>query len=217
MGKSSKDKAAMKEEAERLGISYDELKKKEKKRKKREAESLESEEHLTEIKRMRTWSKDYDGGDKNKSATTTATTSQSSNSTATAGDDDGQATKRRRTRSMDVAEEQNAKIEEEKKLSPAEWRKLHSLNLQGHGAYRSTQDFVAPFIEFSDAPFAKRIQDTLTGAGFAQPTAIQAQAWPLAIEGKDLISIAKTGSGYVVCYVIACVCIDPCRRRSYLY
>ena len=196
-------KAAMKEEAARLGISYDELKKKEKKRKKREAETLESEEHLAEIKRMRTWSKDYDGDGAKKAnqGGTTAVVAAATGTSDQTGDDG--SNKRRRTRSMDVAEEQDAKIMEEKKLSPMEWRAQHNLNLRGHGAYSQEREFAAPYIQFSDAPFSARIQETLKRAGFALPTAIQAQAWPLAIEGKDLISIAKTGSGYVVvasCY-----------------
>ena len=32
-------------------------------------------------------------------------------------------------------------------------------------------------------------------AGFANPTPIQAQAWPVAMAGRDLVAIAKTGSG----------------------
>ncbi len=32
-------------------------------------------------------------------------------------------------------------------------------------------------------------------AGFTAPTPIQAQAWPVAMTGRDLVAIAKTGSG----------------------
>lgn len=31
--------------------------------------------------------------------------------------------------------------------------------------------------------------------GFKEPTAIQAQGWPIALSGKDLVGIASTGSG----------------------
>ena len=64
--KSASDKAAkkarkiaLKAEASSMGITYDELKER-KKRKKREAEQLETVEHQTDMKRMRTWSKDFD-------------------------------------------------------------------------------------------------------------------------------------------------------------
>lgn len=32
-------------------------------------------------------------------------------------------------------------------------------------------------------------------AGFKSPTPIQAQAWPIALSGRDIVAIAKTGSG----------------------
>ncbi|VEU38933.1 unnamed protein product [Pseudo-nitzschia multistriata] len=173
-------KAALKKEAEKRGISYDEMKKQYKnstpsggKRKKNEADKLESDEHKKDIKRMRSYSKDLTDEKK----------------------DDGPDSKRRRTRSMDEAEEKKAKAAAEKNLTPEEWRKEQTITLKGHGKYASESKFANPFIEFSDAPFSDRIQRTLSAAGFTRPSAIQAQAWPLAIEGKDLISIAKTGSG----------------------
>ena len=172
-------KAALKKEAERQGISYDEMKKKykessgSKRKKSSEVESLQSDDHKKDIKRMRSYSKDLDAEKK--------------------GDD--RDSKRRRTRSMDEAEENKTKAQEQKSLTTEEWRKEQTITLKGHGQNAGTTDFAKPYIEFSDAPFSSRIQKTLTGAGFARPTSIQAQAWPLAVEGKDLISIAKTGSG----------------------
>jgi ATP-dependent RNA helicase DDX5/DBP2 len=170
-------KAVLKKMAEKQGISYDEMKKKYKessgKRKKTtEAEKLESDEHKKDVKRMRSYSKDFD---------------EKKN--------DEPDSKRRRTRSMDEAEEKKVKTEAEKSLTPEEWRKEQTITLRGHGQSSSIESFAAPYIEFSDAPFSPRIQRILTGAGFDRPTSIQAQAWPLAVQGKDLISIAKTGSG----------------------
>lgn len=158
-------KAAMKKEAEALGITYEELKKRHK-RKRREAETLDSEEHKGEMKRLRSYSKDFDEND----------------------------AKKRRTRSMDAAEEKEATTKAEKKLTPEEWRKEHTLTILGHGANRGIK-VPNPYIEFKDAPFSNSIQTSLTRAGFARPSNIQAQAWPLAVQGNDLISIAKTGSG----------------------
>jgi superfamily II DNA/RNA helicase len=31
--------------------------------------------------------------------------------------------------------------------------------------------------------------------GFVEPTAIQAQGWPIALSGNNLVGIASTGSG----------------------
>jgi ATP-dependent RNA helicase DDX5/DBP2 len=159
-------KAAMIKEAETLGITYEELKKRQKSNKKREISDLDTDDHKTELKRMRTYSKDIDG----------------------------EETKRRRTRSMDAADENKDITTEAKKLTIDEWRTEHQLTIRGHGA-NIKATFPSPYIEFSDSPFSDKINTTLTRAGFARPMAIQAQAWPLAVEGKDLISVAKTGSG----------------------
>ncbi|KAG6383251.1 hypothetical protein SASPL_157006 [Salvia splendens] len=39
-------------------------------------------------------------------------------------------------------------------------------------------------------------------AGFSAPTPIQAQSWPIAIQGRDIVAIAKTGSGKTLGYLI---------------
>jgi ATP-dependent helicase YprA (DUF1998 family) len=171
--KSEKDarKAALKKEAEELGIPYEELKKR-KKNKKKEAEGLDTAEHKTEVKRLRAYSKD------------------AVNDTAAM-----MGEKKRRTRSMDKAEENEASVKESKALTPEAWRTEHEIKLQGHGANSGLKEFKNPYIEFADTPFSPRILQSFVTAGFSKPSAIQAQAWPLAIEGKDLISVAKTGSG----------------------
>jgi ATP-dependent RNA helicase DDX5/DBP2 len=166
-------KAAMKDEAVALGISYDELKEREKK-KKREAEALESEEHKGEAKRLRSYSKDLDGE---------------------------QDTKRRRTRSMDAKEENENISKEAKKLTFEEWSKEQELKLRGHGDSLGMK-MPEPFIEFKDTPFSEKILAGFVKAGFARPSAIQAMSWPLADMGKDLISVAKTGSGKTCAFLL---------------
>jgi len=167
MGELSKKekRAALKEEAESLGITYEELKKR--KKKKREADTLDTDEHKGELKRIRSYSKDEKDETENK---------------------------RRRTRSMDAAEENEAITKEAKSLSPEEWRKENQITLRGHHESRDMK-FPDPYIEFTDTPFSAKIREGFKRAGFVRPSAIQAQAWPLAEAGKDLISIAKTGSG----------------------
>ena len=64
----------------------------------------------------------------------------------------------------------------------------------GHGA-ASTHEFPAPFMQFNDTPFSHTILQTVKQVGFVTPSHIQAQAWPVAVTGKDMICIAKTGSG----------------------
>ena len=173
-----KDK--LKAEAEKLGISYKELKaqkkaaKEESKNRKSsttEADKLVNDEHKQEMKRMRSWSKDEKDP-----------TSQ--------GDE-----KRRRTRSMDAKESENAITSTPQ--SADEWRKEQTITIKGHGKYRTTdiESLPPPFFKFTDAPFNQTVQRLFTQAGFDKPTAIQSQAWPIAIRGDDMICIAKTGSG----------------------
>ncbi|KAK8452469.1 hypothetical protein SEVIR_5G118200v4 [Setaria viridis] len=39
-------------------------------------------------------------------------------------------------------------------------------------------------------------------AGFSAPTPIQAQSWPIALKGRDIVAVAKTGSGKTLGYLI---------------
>lgn len=45
----------------------------------------------------------------------------------------------------------------------------------------------------------------ITRAGFVEPTAIQAQGWPMALKGRDLIGIAETGSGKTLAYLLPAI------------
>jgi ATP-dependent helicase YprA (DUF1998 family) len=155
-------KAAMKKEAEDLGITYEELKVQRKDAKKREATSLQSDDQNRDMKRMRAWSKDLTGEENAK----------------------------RRTRSMDAAEEKKNEAE----VSPDGWRAENSISILGHGANKGCE-VPLPFMQFDQAPFSGAIQKAIKAIGFATPTHIQSQAWPIAIQGKDMICIAKTGSG----------------------
>ena len=50
-------------------------------------------------------------------------------------------------------------------------------------------------MKFTDLLLKKELLDTLTQMGFEEPTPIQQQAIPLALQGKDLIGQAQTGTG----------------------
>ena len=39
------------------------------------------------------------------------------------------------------------------------------------------------------------IMDVIQQQSWQEPTAIQAQGWPVALSGRDLVGIAQTGSG----------------------
>ena len=38
--------------------------------------------------------------------------------------------------------------------------------------------------------------------GFTEPAGMQMQAWPVALEGHDLVGITETGSGKTLAYVL---------------
>ena len=42
------------------------------------------------------------------------------------------------------------------------------------------------------------ISAELARMGFTEPTAIQAQGWPMAMSGRDVVGIAQTGSGKTI-------------------
>lgn len=49
------------------------------------------------------------------------------------------------------------------------------------------------------------VLEEVNKAGFSEPTAIQAQGWPMALLGRDLIGLAETGSGKTLAYVLPAV------------
>jgi len=76
------------------------------------------------------------------------------------------------------------------------------------GAYRtkmlinSEAELPDPVQSFQKAPFGKKLRAALQGAGFAEPTAIQAQGWPVLAAGDDLVGVAKTGSGKTLAFLM---------------
>lgn len=48
---------------------------------------------------------------------------------------------------------------------------------------------------FVEGNFPESVVQELKKQGFSEPTAIQAQGWPIALSGRDLVGIAQTGSG----------------------
>merc|ERR1719440_2486531 len=63
-----------------------------------------------------------------------------------------------------------------------------------------------PWIRFEDAQNSGKIDMALLKpmlqAGFATPTAIQSYAWPIGVEGRDMIGVAKTGSGKTLGFLL---------------
>merc|ERR1719183_609019 len=59
-----------------------------------------------------------------------------------------------------------------------------------------------PWIRFDDVKIDKMLIEPMLRAGFATPTAIQSYAWPIGCEGRDMIGVAKTGSGKTLGFLL---------------
>lgn len=100
---------------------------------------------------------------------------------------------RRRTRSMSEAEDNNRIIPNQ---NAEEFRKSHQITVTGvHEGGSGPYSCPAPMTTFESTPFAQPLRRALDAAGFASPTPTQAQSWPIALAGRDIITVAKTGSG----------------------
>eukprot|EP01106_Pelomyxa_sp_JSP_P013654 TRINITY_DN4163_c0_g1_i1.p1 TRINITY_DN4163_c0_g1~~TRINITY_DN4163_c0_g1_i1.p1 ORF type:complete len:441 (+),score=103.19 TRINITY_DN4163_c0_g1_i1:81-1325(+) len=78
------------------------------------------------------------------------------------------------------------------------YRRAHAISVAGRDAPR-------PVGTFADAPFPDYIRTQLTAASFAAPTPIQAQGWPAAMKGRDVIGIADTGSGKTLAFLLPAI------------
>lgn len=65
----------------------------------------------------------------------------------------------------------------------------------------SKLSFAAAFSKILDS----RILASLADLGFARPTLVQSKAIPLALEGRDILARARTGSGKTAAYCIPLV------------
>jgi len=60
-------------------------------------------------------------------------------------------------------------------------------------------------IQFDDLSLHPALLKAVQGAGFAAPTAIQAQAIPLVLAGRDVLGCAQTGTGKTAAFVLPLV------------
>lgn len=74
----------------------------------------------------------------------------------------------------------------------------HSITVSGEGAPR-------PILQFSETGFPESILRVFEASGFTKPTPIQAQGWPMALSGRDVVGIAETGSGKTLAYTLPAI------------
>ncbi|XP_022860843.1 ATP-dependent RNA helicase-like protein DB10 isoform X2 [Olea europaea var. sylvestris] len=80
-------------------------------------------------------------------------------------------------------------------LSPDAYCSQHEISVIGDNVPQ-------PFVSFEATGFPSEILKEVYQAGFSAPTPIQAQSWPIALQGRDIVAIAKTGSGKTLGYLI---------------
>ncbi|KAL8471307.1 hypothetical protein ACS0TY_028192 [Phlomoides rotata] len=80
-------------------------------------------------------------------------------------------------------------------LSAESYRRRHEISVTG-------DNVPPPFSSFEATGFSPDILREVQHAGFSAPTPIQAQSWPIAIKGRDIVAIAKTGSGKTLGYLL---------------
>lgn len=76
-----------------------------------------------------------------------------------------------------------------------EFRKENEMTISGH-------DVPKPIRSFDEAGFPSYVLDEVKQEGFAKPTGIQCQGWPMALSGRDMIGVAATGSGKTLSYCL---------------
>lgn len=103
-------------------------------------------------------------------------------------------------------------------LSPASIMHSFLVSTCTHGYTCSTVDslqtyitryFIVPYFCFFQLEY---VMDVLMQQNFKEPTAIQAQGFPLALSGRDMVGIAQTGSGKTLS--VRCVFFFTCTHHT---
>ncbi|XP_071403529.1 probable ATP-dependent RNA helicase DDX17 isoform X3 [Centroberyx affinis] len=79
-----------------------------------------------------------------------------------------------------------------------EFRRKKEITIRGSGCPKAVTSF-------HQAQFPQYVMDVLMQQNFKEPTAIQAQGFPLALSGRDMVGIAQTGSGKTLAYLLPAI------------
>ena len=77
----------------------------------------------------------------------------------------------------------------------SEYRKTLGIRVSG-------LDVPRPIKQFSDCGFSSILMNAISKQGYQNPTTIQCQAIPIILSGRDIIGIAKTGSGKTAAFML---------------
>jgi len=77
----------------------------------------------------------------------------------------------------------------------AEYQKSLAIRVSGF-------DVPRPIKTFEESGFSLQLMSAIKKQGYEKPTSIQCQAFPIVLSGRDIIGIAKTGSGKTAAFVL---------------
>ncbi|KAJ3396080.1 ATP-dependent RNA helicase dbp2, partial [Lobulomyces angularis] len=93
---------------------------------------------------------------------------------------------------------ENPEISKMSQSEVDEFRRKFDIRING-------SDIPKPVSKFEQIPFPKYVLQEVLKQGFKAPTAIQAQGWPMALSGRDLVGIADTGSGKTLAFTLPAI------------
>lgn len=79
-----------------------------------------------------------------------------------------------------------------------QYRHQHQITVRG-------QHVPPPLISFHEAHVPDRVMEAIRRNNWSHPTPIQAQGWPIALSGSDMVGIAQTGSGKTLAYILPAI------------
>jgi ATP-dependent RNA helicase DDX46/PRP5 len=91
---------------------------------------------------------------------------------------------------------------EPQELSQMTEEEIVDLRLELDGIKVSGKNVPKPVQKWSQCGLTRPILDVVEGLGYEKPTSIQMQALPVIMSGRDVIGVAKTGSGKTMAFVL---------------
>ncbi|GIY60887.1 probable ATP-dependent RNA helicase DDX5 [Caerostris extrusa] len=66
-------------------------------------------------------------------------------------------------------------------------------------------DVPKPISSFNELCLPDRLHEIVLQQGYSEPTPIQAQGWPIALSGRDMVGISQTGSGKTLVFLLPAI------------
>lgn len=88
-------------------------------------------------------------------------------------------------------------VENRSRLEVDAYRAEHSITIRGNAPN--------PIVSFDEVNIPDYVFNEIRKQRFEKPTPIQAQGWPIALSGANMVGIAKTGSGKTLGYILPAI------------